>query len=99
MGNSIKRISVSTGGGDAPGLNAVIYAVVHAAAHLGWEVVGIRDGYDGLMYPDLYRDGGLIDLTIDRVQNIAHLGGTVLGTTNRGNPFRVLEKSADGATR
>jgi phosphofructokinase-like protein len=99
MSTSIKRISVSTGGGDAPGLNAVIYAVAHAASRIGWEVVGIRDGYDGLMYPELYPDGGLIELTADRVQNIAHLGGTVLGTTNRGNPFQVREKSVDGTTR
>jgi 6-phosphofructokinase 1 len=99
MNKPIQRISVSTGGGDAPGLNAVIYAVVHAAAKAGWQVLGIRDGYDGLMYPELYPDGGVIELDAERVKNIAHLGGTVLGTTNRGNPFRMLEQTADGTTR
>jgi 6-phosphofructokinase 1 len=99
MSRPIKRISVSTGGGDAPGLNAVIYAVVHAAAKVGWRVFGIRDGYNGLLYPEQYPDGGLIELDVDKVKNIAHLGGTILGTTNRGNPFRALERSADGSTR
>jgi 6-phosphofructokinase 1 len=97
--NQIQRISISTGGGDAPGLNAVIYAVVHAAAKLGWQVFGVRDGYNGLMYPDQYPNGGLIGLDVEKVKNIAHLGGTMLGTTNRGNPFRALETSADGSTR
>ena len=99
MNHSIKRISITTGGGDAPGLNAVIYAVVHAAAKAGWQVVGVREGYNGLLYPDQYPDGGLIELDAERVKNIAHLGGTILGTTNRGNPFRLLERSADGSTR
>jgi 6-phosphofructokinase 1 len=95
----IERISITTGGGDAPGLNAVIYAVVHAAAKVGWQVFGVREGYNGLMYPERYPDGGLIELDLESVKNIAHLGGTVLGTTNRGNPFRALERSADGTTR
>lgn len=99
MSKPIQRISISTGGGDAPGLNAVIYAVVHAAKKAGWQVVGIREGYNGLLYPEKYPDGGLIELDIDAVKNVAHLGGTILGTTNRGNPFRVLEHSADGTTR
>jgi ATP-dependent phosphofructokinase / diphosphate-dependent phosphofructokinase len=99
MSKPIERISVATGGGDAPGLNAVIYAVVHAAAKVGWRVFGVREGYNGLLYPEQYSDGGLIELDGEKVKNIAHLGGTILGTTNRGNPFRVLERSADGSTR
>ena len=99
MDKSIERISICTGGGDAHGLNAVIYGVVHAAARLGWTVIGIRDGYDGLLFPDQYPDGGLVELDTDKVRNIAHLGGTMLGTTNRGNPFRVLEPQGNGNTR
>ena len=99
MSKPIERISINTGGGDAPGLNAVIYAVVHAAAKVGWQVFGIREGYNGLLYPEQYPDGGLIELDIEKVKNIAHLGGTILGTTNRGNPFRAVERSADGSTR
>ena len=99
MDKSIERISICTGGGDAPGLNAVIYAVVHAAARLGWQVIGIREGYDGLLFPERYADGGLVELDIDKVKNIAHLGGTILGTTNRGNPFRVSATLGDGTAR
>ena len=97
MATRIKRISISTGGGDAPGLNAVIYSVVHAAARLGWEVSGIREGYDGLLFPERYPDGGTVELTCETVKNIPHLGGTILGTTNRGNPFQVVERAADGS--
>ena len=92
----IERISINTGGGDAPGLNAVIYAAVHAASRMGWQVLGIREGYDGLLFPDQYPDGGLVELDREKVKNIPHLGGTILGTTNRGNPFQVLERGADG---
>ncbi len=83
----IKRIAINTGGGDAPGLNAVIRAATLAAINRGWEVVGIRDGLNGLYLPEQYPDGGLINLTRARVRDITHLGGTILGTTNRGNPL------------
>ena len=99
MTGPIKRISINTGGGDAPGLNAVIYAVVHAATRLGWKVLGIREGYDGLLFPDQYPDGGLVELDTEKVKNIPHLGGTLLGTTNRGNPFQVVEPASDGSAR
>ncbi len=92
----IHRIGISTGGGDAPGLNAVIRAVVLAGHNRGWEVVGIRDGYNGVLLPDLYRDGGLITLTPERVRGITHLGGTIIGTTNAGNPLHFPVKQTDG---
>jgi 6-phosphofructokinase 1 len=95
----IETISISTGGGDAPGLNAVIYSVVHAASSLGWRTLGIREGYDGLLFPDRYPDGGIVELTPADVKNIPHLGGTMLGSTNRGNPFAVLEPGPDGGVR
>lgn len=84
----IKRISINTGGGDAPGLNAVIRAVVFAALNRGWECYGIRDGYNGLVLAEQYPEGGLVQLTRETVKNITHLGGTILGTTNRGNPMK-----------
>lgn len=84
---SIQRIAVTTGGGDAPGLNAVIRAVVLAARKRGWETVGIRDGYNGLLEPENYADEGLVTLTREKVRGITHLGGTILGTTNRGDPL------------
>jgi 6-phosphofructokinase 1 len=92
----IRRIALSTGGGDAPGLNAVIRAVVLAAQQRSWECYGIRDGYNGLLLPEQYMEGGLIRLTHDRVRGITHLGGTILGTTNRNNPLSFPIKGADG---
>ncbi len=77
-----KRIAINTGGGDAPGLNAVIRAAVLSARRRGWEVVGIRKGYQGLL-----DTSQAIPLDEHSVRGIAHLGGTILGTSNRGNPF------------
>ncbi len=94
QGSEIRKIAINTGGGDAPGLNAVIRAATLAAINRGWEVVGIRDGLNGLYLPEQYPDGGLISLTRARVRDITHLGGTILGTTNKGNPLRypMLDK-------
>ena len=74
MGAQIQRIAINTGGGDAPGLNAVIQAAVYAGRANGWEVFGIREGYDGLLDPDHYPDGGLVPLERAAVRHIAHLG-------------------------
>ena len=92
----IKKIAISTGGGDAPGLNAVIRATALSAIARGWEVYGIRDGFHGLLLPEEYPDGGLIHLTRERVSGITHLGGTILGTTNRNNPMRYPIVGPDG---
>ncbi len=78
----IKKIGVLTGGGDAPGLNAVIRAVVKAATNAGVEVLGLEDSFDGLIYPEKSRL-----LTPRDVTGILRLGGTILGTVNTGNPF------------
>ncbi|MBI2408375.1 MAG: 6-phosphofructokinase [Gemmatimonadetes bacterium] len=86
------RIAISTGGGDAPGLNAVIRAAVMSALQRGWHVLGIKRGYMGLLGED-----EVIPLTSDSVRGIAHLGGTILRTTNRGNPFAYPVKQADGS--
>jgi ATP-dependent phosphofructokinase / diphosphate-dependent phosphofructokinase len=90
-----KRIAINTGGGDAPGLNAVIHAAVHAAQNYGWEIHGIRDGLDGLLYPQNYPHGGVTKLNRSLVSNIEHLGGTILGTNNRGNPFKMRATQPD----
>jgi ATP-dependent phosphofructokinase / diphosphate-dependent phosphofructokinase len=92
------RIALSTGGGDAPGLNAVIRAATFAARRRGWDVVGIRDGFNGLMFPEQYPDGnGVVPLEITNVRSIGHLGGTVLGSTNRGNPCHYPVTQPDGS--
>ena len=92
----IRSIAISTGGGDAPGLNAVIRATVLAAENRGWECWGIRDGYHGLLTPETYGGEGVVRLNRARVSGIAHLGGTILGTTNRGNPLHYPTPQPDG---
>jgi ATP-dependent phosphofructokinase / diphosphate-dependent phosphofructokinase len=86
------RIAISTGGGDAPGLNAVIRAAVLSAINRGWDVLGIKRGYAGLMGED-----EVVPLTRETVRGIAHLGGTILRTTNRGNPFHYPIRRPDGS--
>jgi phosphofructokinase-like protein len=86
------RIALSTGGGDAPGLNAVIRAAVLSACHRGWEVLGIKKGYAGLLGEE-----EVIPMTPTTVRGIAHLGGTILRTTNRGNPFSYPVNLPDGS--
>jgi phosphofructokinase-like protein len=78
------KICINTGGGDAPGLNAVIEAVTMAAHHRRWEVYGIKSGYAGLL-----NTNQIVRLTPAMVDGIAIQGGTILGSTNKGNPFRM----------
>ena len=87
----ITRLGVLTGGGDAPGLNAVIRAVVKASANAGIECIGLEDSFDGLIEPGRSRA-----LTPRDVTGILRLGGTILGTTNRGNPFAYPVSTSDG---
>ncbi len=87
----MKKIVISTGGGDAPGLNAVIYAVVKAATYRGWEVYGSRCGYLGFLDPD-----EMIRLTPEKVEDITPTGGTILGSTNKGNPFAMPVENLAG---
>ena len=80
----IRCIGICTGGGDAPGLNAVIRAAVKCAfLKYNWKVIGIPDGFDGLIWPEKS-----YELTLKHVSGILPRGGTILGTTNRGNPFK-----------
>jgi len=74
----------------------VIRAVVVSALRQGWECFGIRDGYNGLLQPEAYPDGGLIPLTRESVRGITHLGGTILGTTNKGSPLEYPVCGLDG---
>jgi phosphofructokinase-like protein len=90
----IHTIAILTGGGDCPGLNAVIRGVVRSAVlQRGWRVIGIEDGFDGLVGEPRWRE-----LTLESVRGILPRGGTILGTSNRGNPlaYPVVE---NGATR
>src|SRR6478736_1662792 len=87
----IKRIGILTGGGDAPGLNAVIRAVVKAAWNSGIGCVGLEDSFDGLLEFDRSRILAPRDVT-----GILRLGGTILGTINSGNPFDSVVTTSDG---
>lgn len=94
MASPVRRIGVLTGGGDCPGLNAVIRAVVKTAINeYGWEVLGIEDGFEGLIQP-----GKVRPLTLADVRDILSRGGTILGTTNRANPFHY-EVEVDGEVK
>src|SRR5258708_5934758 len=74
------RIGILTSGGDCPGLNAVLRGVVLAGEKLGWEIIGFRDGFEGLLPP-----GDYVVLDRKSTEGIMALGGTIIGTTNRGH--------------
>lgn len=88
---AIHRIAINTGGGDAPGLNAVIRAIVLSSLRRGWEVLGIHKGYEGLL-----DTSKIIQLNRDSVRGITHIGGTILGTTNKNSPFDYPMKLPSG---
>ncbi len=91
MGQPIRRIAINTGGGDAPGLNAVIRSIVLSSLRRGWDVLGISRGYEGLL-----DTSKILQLDRDAVRGITHLGGTILGTTNRNSPFEYPVKLPGG---
>ncbi len=90
----IRKLGILTGGGDCPGLNAVIRAVVHTASRdYGLEVCGIIDGYAGLIHKNVRK------LELADVSGILPRGGTILGTSNRDNPFRYAAEIPGAASR
>ncbi len=95
MNNKTKRIAVNFGGGYVPGLNAVITGAVLSASELGWEVLGIRDGFEGVLFPDRYPDGGMMTLTPAIVDNLAGATGCILGTAAQSDPFHVRTINAE----
>src|SRR5512137_1326285 len=91
----MKRIAINFGGGYVPGLNSVIAGAVLAAQELGWETVGIRDGFEGLLFPDRYPDGGVMTLTPASVENLNGATGCILGTAAQSDPFHVRTINAE----
>ena len=85
-----QRLGILTGGGDAPGLNAVIRAIVKASSNTGLACIGIEDSFDGLLDQTRTRL-----LTLREVTGILRLGGTILGTSNRGYPLSSAVATAD----
>lgn len=94
MNPNAPRIAINIGSGHLPGLDQVVAGAVLAASELGWEIVGIRDGYDGVLYPERYPDGGLIHLRPGMIDAAAHRGN-MIGTAARTDPFRVRTISAE----
>lgn len=92
------NIAIATGGGDAPGLNAVIRSAVLSALRLGWTISGLRDGMRSLLVPEDYPEGPLIPLDHASVRGITFRGGTILGTSNQSEPHRFARKQPDGST-
>jgi len=89
-----KRLLVATGGGDCPGLNAVIRAIVKSASkHREWEVIGSIDAFNGILLDPMH----LVNLTEEAVSGIHVMGGTIIGTTNKGGPFAWPVKNLDGS--
>jgi len=82
-----RRIAISVGPGYVPGVNAVLNGVVLAAEELGWQVVGIRSGYDGLLFPDRYLSGGLLDLTSAMLRDQNGSPTCLLGTAEERDPL------------
>jgi ATP-dependent phosphofructokinase / diphosphate-dependent phosphofructokinase len=96
MASDIRTIGISTGGGDCPGLNGVIRAVVRSAINeFGWRVIGVTNGFDGLIWPER-----CVELDVQSVSGILPRGGTIIGTTNKGNPFRYeIEEGGEKVTK
>jgi 6-phosphofructokinase 1 len=92
-----KRIAILTGGGDCPGLNAVIRAVVKTAQNMyGWEVLGVRDGFEGFLKPGWE---GIVPITRRDLPGLLVRGGTILGASNRCDIFKVREGEGEPKDR
>jgi ATP-dependent phosphofructokinase / diphosphate-dependent phosphofructokinase len=91
-----RRIAINVGAGYVPGLNVVIMGAALAAGRLGWEMVGIRDGFDGLLHPERYPDGGLVTLSPKLIENLDPTGSGVLGQSLWVDPFHVRHVTEDG---
>ena len=91
MNTKTRRIAINVGAGFIPGMNAVVAGAALAAGELGWELVGIRNGFDGLLHTDQHPDGGLVVLDRQRIENLDPAGGGVLGQAPRVDPFHVRQ--------
>jgi 6-phosphofructokinase 1 len=95
MNTKTRRIAINVGGGFVPGMNTVVTGAALAAGELGWELIGIRNGFDGLLHPDHHPDGGLVLLDRQRVENLDPAAGGILGQSPRVDPFHVRQVNDD----
>ena len=91
MKTNSRRIGIMVGAGYVPGINAVITGAAIAAGKMGWELVGIRDGFEGLLHPEKYPHGGLVTLDPELIENLDPSAGGVLGQSARVDPFHVRQ--------
>ena len=91
MKNNSRRIAIMVGAGFVPGINAVITGAAIAAGKMGWELVGIRDGFEGLLHPEKYPNGGLVTLDPEFIENLDPSAAGVLGQSARVDPFHVRQ--------
>jgi len=94
-GSFLRRIAINVGAGYVPGINAVITGAAMAAGKMGWEMVGIRDGFEGLLHPDRYPDGGLVTLSPQLIENLDPSAGGILGQSAKVDPFHVRTINKD----
>ena len=88
-GSFHRRIAINVGAGYVPGINAVIAGAAIAAGKMGWEMVGIRDGFEGVLHPERYPEGGLVTLSPQLIENLDPSAGGILGQSARIDPFHV----------
>jgi len=88
-GSFHRRIAINVGAGYVPGINAVITGAAMAAGKMGWEMVGIRDGFEGVLHPERYPEGGLVTLSPQLIENLDPSAGGILGQSARIDPFHV----------
>jgi len=94
-GSFLRRIAINVGAGFVPGMNAAVMGAATAAAKMGWETVGIRDGFEGLLCPERYPDGGLVNIDRQLLENLDPSGGGILGQAARVDPFHVRRVKDD----
>ncbi len=94
-GSFLRRIAINVGAGYVPGINAVITGAAMAAGKMGWEMVGIRDGFEGLLHPEKYPEGGLVTLSAQLIENLDPSAGGILGQSVRVDPFHVRTINKD----
>lgn len=95
MSTTKKRLAIMVGAGFVPAINAVIKGAGLAASQSGWDITGIRDGFEGLLHPDHYPDGGLINFSPQMIENLDPAAGSILGQSGRIDPFNVRTINKD----
>ena len=92
-----RRVAINVGSGFVPGTNAVVMGAAIAGGKLGWEMIGIRDGFEGLLFPERYPSGGLLTLSPELIENLDPSTGGILGQAPRIDPFHASSKDGKEA--